>query len=55
MLTNRYSWIIRLYRVKKPDNIGREHANAAAFEKGHKKKARKGGAGKRQARVLREE
>lgn len=45
---------IRLYRVKKPDNIGRDHATAAAFEKGHKKKSRKGGS-KRQARILRED
>ena len=43
------NWIVRLYKVKKPDNIGRDHASAAAFEKGHKKKGKKGG---RKGRVL---
>merc|ERR1712000_518543 len=46
-------WIIRIYKVKDLDNVGRDHASAAAFEKGHKKKGRKGA--KRGARVLREE
>lgn len=47
------NWIIRLYKVKKPDNIGREYTAVSAFEKGHKKKAKKGG---RKGRVvLREE
>ncbi len=46
------NWIIRIYKVKPLDNVGREHAGAVAFEKGHKKKKapkRKG------ARVLRSE
>lgn len=46
------NWIIRIYKVKEPDNFGRDHASAVAFEKGHKKKKttkRKG------ARVLRVE
>jgi dolichyl-diphosphooligosaccharide---protein glycosyltransferase len=47
------SWIIRLYKVKDLDNVGRDHGSAAAFEKGHKKKGRKGS--KRGVRVLREE
>lgn len=32
------NWIIRLYKVKPLDNVGRDHQNAVAFEKGHKKK-----------------
>lgn len=44
------NWIIRIYKVKPEDNLGRRHWDAAAFEKGNKKKK----AGKRRgARVLR--
>ncbi|KAI1260089.1 glycosyltransferase family 66 protein [Xylariaceae sp. FL1019] len=44
------NWIIRIYKVKDLDNVGREHAAAASFERGHKKKkANK----KRGPRVLR--
>lgn len=32
------NWIIRIYKVKDLDNFGRDHSNAVAFEKGHKKK-----------------
>ncbi|KAI1819743.1 glycosyltransferase family 66 protein [Xylaria intraflava] len=32
------NWIIRIYKVKDLDNVGRDHAAAASFEKGHKKK-----------------
>ena len=32
------NWIIRIYKVKDLDNVGRDHTAAAAFEKGHKKK-----------------
>ncbi|KAL1870292.1 hypothetical protein VTK73DRAFT_2667 [Phialemonium thermophilum] len=32
------NWIIRIYKVKDLDNVGRDHAAAAAFERGHKKK-----------------
>lgn len=32
------NWIIRLYKVKDLDNIGRDHASANSFEKGIKKK-----------------
>jgi dolichyl-diphosphooligosaccharide--protein glycosyltransferase len=47
------NWIIRIYKVKPLDNVGRDHQSAVAFERGHKKKAK---AGKRRApRVLREE
>ena len=39
------NWIIRIYKVKDLDNVGRDHQSAIAFEKGNKKKratARKG-------------
>jgi len=32
------NWIIRIYKVKDLDNIGRDHVAAASFERGHKKK-----------------
>ncbi|KAF2729094.1 oligosaccharyl transferase stt3 subunit [Polyplosphaeria fusca] len=32
------NWIIRIYKVKEPDNFGRDHQSATAFDKGHKKK-----------------
>ncbi|EHK98810.1 putative Dolichyl-diphosphooligosaccharide--protein glycosyltransferase subunit stt3 [Glarea lozoyensis 74030] len=32
------NWIIRIYKVKDLDNVGRDHAAAASFEKGNKKK-----------------
>merc|ERR1712000_591223 len=32
------NWIIRIYKVKDLDNFGREHAAAAAFDKGGKKR-----------------
>lgn len=32
------NWIIRIYKVKDLDNLGRDHASAAAFDKGNKKK-----------------
>lgn len=46
------NWIIRIYKVKDLDNIGRGHSAAAAFERGQKKKkaAKKAG-----PRVLRED
>lgn len=44
------NWIIRIYKVKPEDNLGRKHWDAQAFEKGSKKKK----AGKRRGpRVLR--
>ncbi len=46
------NWIIRIYKVKDLDNVGRDHASAVSFDKGHKKK-RKGG--RKGVRVLREE
>ncbi|EEQ34851.1 oligosaccharyl transferase stt3 subunit [Microsporum canis] len=47
------NWIIRIYKVKDLDNLGRDHGSAAAFEKGHKKK---NAPGKRRGRpVLRTE
>ncbi|KIW83544.1 hypothetical protein AYO21_06411 [Fonsecaea monophora] len=45
------NWIIRIYKVKPLDNVGRDHQSATAFEKGHKKK-RKTGA-RKGARTLR--
>ncbi|KAI3544383.1 oligosaccharyl transferase STT3 subunit [Colletotrichum paranaense] len=32
------NWIIRIYKVKDLDNVGRDHQAAAAFERGQKKK-----------------
>jgi dolichyl-diphosphooligosaccharide--protein glycosyltransferase len=32
------NWIIRIYKVKDLDNLGRDHASAVAFDKGGKKK-----------------
>ncbi|KAJ0163889.1 Dolichyl-diphosphooligosaccharide--protein glycosyltransferase subunit stt3 [Colletotrichum tanaceti] len=32
------NWIIRIYKVKDLDNIGRDHTAASAFERGQKKK-----------------
>ncbi|KAI0172055.1 glycosyltransferase family 66 protein [Hypoxylon sp. FL1284] len=46
------NWIIRIYKVKDLDNVGRDHASAASFEKGHKKKK---ASKKRGPRVLRVE
>ncbi|CAK7198617.1 oligosaccharyl transferase stt3 subunit [Sporothrix eucalyptigena] len=44
------NWIIRIYKVKDYDNVGRDHGAVASFEQGHKKKK----ASKRKgARVLR--
>lgn len=44
------NWIIRIYKVKDLDNLGREHGAAQAFEKGGKKRRVKKRGG---ARVLR--
>lgn len=50
------NWIIRIYKVKDLDNVGRDHQSAVAFEKGHKKKRKTTlGASKKGARVLRED
>lgn len=46
------NWIIRIYKVKDLDNVGRDHASAVAFDKGNKKKKT---AKRRGARVLRTE
>ncbi|KAI1339631.1 glycosyltransferase family 66 protein [Xylariaceae sp. FL0016] len=46
------NWIIRIYKVKDLDNVGRDHASAASFERGHKKKK---GSKKRGPRMLRVE
>jgi len=47
------NWIIRIYKVKPLDNVGRDHQSAIAFDKGHKKKRKAGS--KKGVRVLREE
>ncbi|KAF2773438.1 STT3 subunit of Oligosaccharyl transferase [Teratosphaeria nubilosa] len=44
------NWVIRLYKVKDLDNLGRSHQEATAFEKGNK---RKKAAKRKGARVLR--
>ncbi|KAI5864962.1 STT3 subunit of Oligosaccharyl transferase, partial [Durotheca rogersii] len=44
------NWIIRIYKVKDLDNVGRDHASAASFDRGHKKKK---AVKKRGPRVLR--
>ncbi|KAI1908717.1 oligosaccharyl transferase stt3 subunit [Ophidiomyces ophidiicola] len=49
------NWIIRIYKVKDLDNLGRDHNSAAAFEKGHKKKKAAGTKRRRGPRVLRTE
>ena len=46
------NWIIRIYKVKDLDNLGRDHASAVAFDKGNKKRKT---AKRRGARVLRTE
>ncbi|KAL9126309.1 MAG: hypothetical protein Q9217_004621 [Psora testacea] len=46
------NWIIRIYKVKDLDNLGRDHANAVAFDKGNKKRKT---AKRRGARLLRTE
>ena len=46
------NWIIRIYKVKELDNVGRDHASAVAFDRGNKKKKT---AKRRGARVLRTE
>ncbi|KAJ9633300.1 oligosaccharyl transferase stt3 subunit [Knufia peltigerae] len=47
------NWIIRIYKVKDLDNVGRDHQSAVAFDKGHKKKRKAGS--KKGVRVLRED
>lgn len=44
------NWIIRIYKVKDLDNVGRDHASAVAFDKGNKKRKP---TKRRGARVLR--
>lgn len=45
------NWIIRIYKVKDLDNIGRDHAAASAFERGQKKKKATKKSGPRVLRV----
>lgn len=46
------NWIIRIYKVKDLDNVGRDHASAVAFDNGNKKRK----TGKRRGpRILRTE
>lgn len=46
------NWIIRIYKVKDLDNLGRDHSHAMAFDRGQK---RKRATKKRGPRVLRTE
>lgn len=46
------NWIIRIFKVKDLDNLGRDHSNAVAFDKGLK---RKRAAKRKGPRVLRTE
>ena len=46
------NWIIRIYKVKDLDNVGRDHASAVAFDNGSKKRKT---AKRRGPRVLRRE
>ncbi|CUS10326.1 unnamed protein product [Tuber aestivum] len=46
------NWIVRIYKVKDLDNLGRDHASAAAFDAG-KKKSKRTKAGKGAQRKLR--
>jgi len=45
------SWIVRIYKVRPEDNLGRDHAGARAFERGMKKRRRAGGRKARRLRV----
>src|SRR5690606_21913389 len=44
------NWIVRIYKVKDLDNLGRDHASVAAFEAGKKRAKRK--EGRRKLRVV---
>lgn len=46
------NWIVRIYKVKDFDNLGRTHQEATQFEQG-KKKRRKGGRGRGAAAIAR--
>merc|ERR1711939_345015 len=46
------NWIVRIYKVKDLDNLGRSHQEASAFEKGNKRK-KAAGSKRKGARVLR--
>ncbi|RYO85763.1 hypothetical protein DL766_008550 [Monosporascus sp. MC13-8B] len=45
------NWIIRIYKVKDLDNVGRDHASAASFDRGNKKKRSTKKRGPRMLRV----
>ena len=45
------NWIIRIYKVKDLDNIGRDHASAASFDRGNKKKKATKSRGRKVLRV----
>lgn len=47
------NWIIRIYKVKKPDNVGRDLSAAASFEKGTKKRRTAAKKQKKGPKVLR--
>ena len=45
------NWIIRIYKVKDLDNVGRDHAAVASFDKGNKKRKANKKRGPRALRV----
>jgi len=45
------SWIVRIYKVRPEDNLGRDQASARQFERGLKKRRRAGGRRGRKLRV----
>ena len=45
------NWIIRIYKVKDLDNVGRDHASAVSFDRGNKKKKATRSRGPRVLRV----
>jgi dolichyl-diphosphooligosaccharide--protein glycosyltransferase len=45
------NWIIRIYKVKDLDNLGRDHAAVSSFERGNKKKKASKRRGPRTLRV----
>lgn len=45
------NWIIRIYKVKDLDNLGRDHASVSSFERGNKKKKASKKRGPRTLRV----
>ena len=48
------NWIVRIYKVKDLDKLGRDHASAVAFGEGKKRRGKAGGSkGARKLRIVR--